>query len=260
MPDPLAESTDASIAITDPGKRRQEEHYRLDRLVIGIANAVAWIFPLLMFAIVSQVVLRKMGHNQAWLDDGQWWLYGFAMITGFGYAITTDSHVRVDIFHQNYSVTKKAKLEVFAVGWLLLPFIALMVDIMIHYAWASWTAREGSDSPNGLHHLYLLKISLPVLLIVACLAGWSMIKRNLAKFTQPTLAKCMLGALPFCLFVLDRVIYYVFYWFIRLTNPDITPRRVSKEPLMEYTTYAAVAVLIILLLGLWLLNRNKQEH
>ena len=92
----------ASIAITDPGERLRAEHYKIDRFVIAVSNVMSWIFPILMFAIVAQVVMRKMGHNQAWLDDGQWWLYGIAMMAGFAYAITTDSHVRVDIFYQNF--------------------------------------------------------------------------------------------------------------------------------------------------------------
>lgn len=254
----IPSEANASIAIADPGERRRDEHYGIDRFVIGVGNAAAWIFPILMFAIVSQVVMRKMGNNQAWLDDGQWWLYGFAMVAGFAYAITTDSHVRVDIFHQNFSDAKKARLEVFAIGWLLLPFIAIMVDIMSQYAWASWIAREGSDSPNGLHHLYLLKMSLPVLLAIAALAGWSMVKRNLNKFTEVSTLKCVLGAFPFCWFVMDRCVFHTFYWFSRLTNPEIQPRRISKEPLMEYTTITAFILLLILIIGLWVFGRKQR--
>jgi len=270
MPNPLPETTstspdvqagaEISLAISDPGERRRDEHYKLDRFVIGVGNAVAWIFPILMIAIVSQVVMRKMGNNQAWLDDGQWWLYGFAMVAGFAYAITTDSHVRVDIFHQNFSDSKKAKLELFAIGWLLMPFIGMMVDIMAQYAWASWTAREGSDSPNGLHHLYILKISLPILLAIAALAGWSMIRRNLNKFTKATFLKCVFCAFPFCWFVMDRLVFHTFYWFTRITNPDIKPRRIAKEPLMEYTTVTAFALIFLLIIGLWLYGRKPRAQ
>jgi len=255
-----AETKESSVAISDPGDRLREEHYFTDRLVLGVGNVVAWIFPILMVAIVAQVIMRKMGHNQAWLDDAQWWLYGFAMITGFAYAITTDSHVRVDIFHFNYSVAKKAKLEIFAIGWLLLPFIAMMVDIMSQYAWASWTAREGSDSPNGLHNLYLLKISLPILLFLACLAGWSMIRRNFNRFTNSTFLKCVLGAFPFCWFVFDRALHHAFYWYLRFTNPDLQPRKIAKEPLMEYTTIVGLALLLLLIIGLWLSSRSSRNR
>jgi len=260
MSDQLVNTEDASVAITDPGERLRDEHYFIDRLVIGIGNVVAWIFPILMLAIVAQVVMRKMGHNQAWLDDGQWWLYGFAVITAFAYAITTDAHVRVDIFHQNFSDTKKAKLEIFAIGWLLLPFIGIMVDILAQYAWSSWTAREGSDSPNGLHRLYLLKISLPILLALACLAAISMVRRNLNKFTTVSAFKIVLAAFPFFLFLFDRVCYHAFYWFLRFSNPDLKPRKIAKEPLMEQTTVAALALLLIIIVGLWLFGRSRNRQ
>jgi len=247
-------------AVSDPGERRREEHFKIDRFVVGIANTVAWIFPILIVAIVSQVVMRKMGHNQAWLDDGQWWLYGFAMVTGFAYAITTDNHVRVDIFHQEFSESKKAKLEVFALGWLLLPFIAIMVDILAHYAYASWTAKEGSDSPNGLHRLYILKISLPIMMFVAIMAAWSMLKRNVQKFTKLTLFTCLIGAFPFAWFTSERLVHYGFYWFIKASNPDINPRRISKEPLMEHSSIVGLVILLLLMAGLWIYGRKSRSQ
>jgi len=167
------EQTAASSA--DPGENDRQEQTRADRLVVHVANATAWLFPLLIIAINAQVFMRKAGHNQAWLDDAQWWMYGFAMTVGFAYAITTQSHVRVDVLHANFSDKKKARIEIFALGWLLLPFLAVMCDILFHYSWTSFLAREGSDSPNGLHRLYLLKLSLPLLFLLAMVATVSMV-------------------------------------------------------------------------------------
>jgi len=70
-------------------------------------------------------------------------------------------HVRVDILHQNFSAERKARIECFAIGWLLVPFVGLMTDVMLHYAYSSVIAGEGSSSPNGLHRVYLLKIAMP---------------------------------------------------------------------------------------------------
>ena len=55
-------------AITDPGEVDRDQQTWADRFVIQIANAFAWAFPFLIFCIVSQVVLRYSGFNQAWLD------------------------------------------------------------------------------------------------------------------------------------------------------------------------------------------------
>ncbi|EBA04940.1 TRAP-type mannitol/chloroaromatic compound transport system, small permease component [Rhodobacteraceae bacterium HTCC2150] len=247
MPDRSLKAIDQSVAISDPGEVGRSEHTWVDRLVVGVANISAWLFPLLMVAIVTQVIIRKMGHNQAWLDDAQWWIYGFAMMVGFAYAITTNSHVRVDILHQHFTPLKQARIEIFGLGWLLLPFLGIMTDILIHYAWSSITAREGSDSPNGLHMLFLLKTTLPLIFLLSIMAAWAVMVRNMRRVMEPTLWKKVIGALPFVWFAVDRVFYYIFYWFTRLSNPELNPRRINREPIFEYTTYLALAVIVAII-------------
>ena len=241
------DTIDHVAEISDPGDRNRENHLWGDRFVIGIGNIAAWLFPVLMIAIVSQVFLRKAGVNQAWLDDAQWWLYGSALLAGFGYAITTDSHVRVDIFHEHFSDKKKARIEIFGLGWLLLPFLAVMTDILIHYSYSSFLAREGSDSPNGLHMLYLLKMLLPLLFVVAMMATWFALKRNFMVLTTPKLWHMLLGALPAAWFIAERMAHNGLWWFVRLTNPELNPRRINREVIMEHTHWYGLAIVIALI-------------
>jgi len=253
-------SVDQVLAITDPGDVNRDSHTKTDRFVINVGNAVAWAFPLLMIAICSQVVLRASGYNQAWLDDLQWWIYGFAMVTAFGYAIVTNSHVRVDIFHQNYSPERKARIEAFALGWLLLPFLILMADVLIHYAWASIESGEGSSSPNGLHHLYILKTTLPFLFILACLATVSGMRKNVAVFTTPSLAKLLIWAFPSAVFLGWRLIHYALYWVVYLTDSEIKPRRITRDYAMfEYLHFVAFAAVIVLIVVAMAMGRKKGD-
>lgn len=245
----VLEQTAASSA--DPGENDRQEQTRADRLVVHVANATAWLFPLLIIAINAQVFMRKAGHNQAWLDDAQWWMYGFAMTVGFAYAITTQSHVRVDVLHANFSDKKKARIEIFALGWLLLPFLAVMCDILFHYSWTSFLAREGSDSPNGLHRLYLLKLSLPILFALAMVATVSMVTRYLRKIAPVRLWTLILATLPAVWFLAERVCYYVLWWFVRFSQSDLPARQVSRQPVLEHTVwYGGALVLVMLVLGL----------
>lgn len=234
------------IKITDPGEMNREEHLWGDRLIINLGNIVAWLFPLLMVAIVTQVIIRKMGINQAWLDDLQWWLYGLAMITAFGYAITTNSHVRVDIFHANFSPRKQARIEIFGLGWLLLPFLLIMTDVLMHYAISSVEALEGSDSPNGLHGLFLLKTAMPLLFVAAIIATIATLIRNLAKITKPVFWKLILGGLPGFWFLAERVIHYVMWWSVHLWKPDLHVRKVAREPIFDYTIWIGLGLVVIL--------------
>ena len=231
----------------------------VDRLVEFVSSVTGWLFPILMIAITTQVVMRKLGHNQAWLDDAQWWIYGFSMTVGFSYAITTQSHVRVDILHQNFSAAKKAKIEVFGLGWLLMPFLIIMADVLIHYGWASFIAGEGSSSANGLHKLYLLKLSLPVLFILAILASMSMMRRHLMVFASGRLWAFLLGMFPAAWFLAERASYYVLWWYIRATNSEIAVRRISDEPLIAHTLwYGLIIVLVAIILSFGLSRRASK--
>ncbi|MEO1797673.1 MAG: TRAP transporter small permease subunit, partial [Pseudomonadota bacterium] len=181
------QEADELIKLSDPGEVGREEHNRGDRITVWISNVFAWLFPALMLAICAQVVLRQAGMNQAWLDDFQWWLYSAAVLVGIGYAVTTNSHVRVDIFYDNFPQRKKSRIEVYALGWLFLPFILLSWDVTFHYAVASVIADEGSDSPNGLHNLWILKVFMNVVFLFIAFAIVSALYRNLARLTEPTL-------------------------------------------------------------------------
>lgn len=248
---------DEVTIITDPGERNRSEHLMGDRIVVQTGNVFAWLLPLLMLVIVAQVVLRTLGHNQAWMDDLQWWLYGLAMMAGFAYAITTNSHVRVDIFRANFARGKKARIELFGLGWLLLPFLVLMFDVLLHYAYSSFMTREGSDSPQGLHGLFLLKMMLPVMFGVAIIGTMAALKRYLSRLTTPTLWWFLIAAFPAFVFAASRAIHYVLWWYVRFTQPDILPRRINREPLMDHSLWLAFVLIGLLIVTSYLLTRRR---
>ncbi|MHA3980456.1 TRAP transporter small permease subunit [Halovulum sp. GXIMD14794] len=254
------EKPEELISISDPGKVGRNEHNAADRAVVYVANIFAWIFPILIIAIVAQVILRQAGMNQAWLDDLQWWLYGAAMMIGIGYAVTTNSHVRVDIFFANYSTKRQLRIEIFGLVWLFLPFIILSWDLTLHYAFASIQAREGSDSPNGLHHLYLLKTFTNLAFIFVAVAIWAAYVRFLGKLTYPALWKQFLFAFPSTMFLLNLVIFYALYWWVFLTGPeDLNPRQITNEPVFEHTVLASAIATVLLIALAWVLRRKPAE-
>lgn len=267
MSDNVASATDGethgTIAeipkISDPGEMNRDQHSWADRIIINIGNVAAWLFPILMIAIIAQVFLRKAGHNQAWLDDMQWWIYGSAMLTGFGYAITTESHVRVDIFHAHFTAKKKARIELFALGWCLLPFLILLTDNMVHYAASSVMNREGANSPNGLHMLYLLKSLLPILLTLAMIASVSVMYRHMKTLAKPALWNMLIAGFPAAWFAAERFVHYALWWFVRLTDSEINPRRISKSDLLQPAMWYGLALVLILIVVSFAITRRNAE-
>ena len=243
-------------SIHDPGEIGRANHNRGDRAIIAFANQAAWLFPLLVLAICCQVVLRTSGVNQAWLDDLQWWLYGASTLVGIGYAVATDSHVRIDIFHNNFTDRRKQILEVFALTWLLLPFIVLSWDLTLQYAISSVIADEGSDSPNGLHNLWIMKLFVNFSFVFIAAAIWASYVRHLARLTSPTLFKQLLFAFPSTLFILDLAVNYVILAILKLTHVDpetgeaLSTRQLKKMPIFDSIALGAEEIKITLLITL----------
>lgn len=218
------------VQLSDPGEVGRAEHNRGDRVVVGLSNIAAWIFPILMLAIVAQVFLRGSGMNQAWLDDLQWWLYGAVVLMGIGYAVTTNSHVRVDIFFDNYDRIKQTKIEIFGLVWLFLPFIILCWDLTVHYAISSVIANEGSDSPNGLHNLWMLKVFMNLTFLFIAFACWSAYVRFLKRLTKPVLWKQLFYAFPSTMFMINLIVFYAIWWGLRLTTPaEVVDREIGRH-------------------------------
>lgn len=217
------------VAISDPGEIGRKDQNRGDRIIVHLSNLVAWLFPILMVAICAQVVLRQMGHNQAWLDDLQWWLYGVAVLIGIAYAVTTGSHVRVDIFYDNFAKKKRLIIDIIALVWLFFPFVLLCWDVTLDYALTSIAADEGSSSPNGLHNLWILKTLMNLSFIVIMVAIWSAYVRHLSQLTRPALWKQLLFALPSTVFGIQLIIWYACVGWLMATDPEVDSIRTATR-------------------------------
>ncbi|SFS16859.1 TRAP transporter small permease subunit [Yoonia litorea] len=241
------------VAVSDPGEVGRAEHNRGDRLIVHLSNIAAWLFPILMLVITSQVILRNLGHNQAWLDDLQWWIYGAAVLMGVAYAVTTDSHVRVDILYDGFPADKQTRINIFAIGWLFLPFVILSWDVTYDYALVSLRADEGSSSPNGLHNQWIIKIFMNVAFIIIAIACWFAVKRNLARLHKPVLWRQLWATFPGTFLMINLAIYYGLYiimWL--LAEEGASARDITRGPMfseLEFgnyeITYTVIAALII---------------
>ena len=247
-------------AVTDPGEVGREEHNWGDRAVVFLSNIAAWLFPALMVAICAQVILRNAGVNQAWLDDLQWWLYGAAVLMGVGYAVTTDSHVRVDVLYDNYPDEKKNRISIFAIGWLFLPFVILAWDTSAPYAVTSYIADEGSSSPNGLHNLWIIKVFMNLSFLFIAFASVAALVRLIKRRCKPTLSRVMLNALPATIFAVNLVVYYTAWVIVWAgAEAEATTRDIGRHWFFDdfewgvydiKYTFVATAIVSILVIGL----------
>ena len=151
----------------------------LTSIVTAITTKTAWINMLVMFTILVQVTLRYGFHaGEAWVDEFIWHLYAFFMF-GLSYAITTDSHIRVDIVHMKFTKKKQRIIEVLGIVFLIMPFTIIIFDHSIGWVHHSFMANEFSENTTGLPYRWVVKSLLPISLVLIFIASLSELIKNI---------------------------------------------------------------------------------
>ena len=150
----------------------------LTSIVTIITTKTAWINMLVMFTILVQVTLRYGFHaGEAWVDEFIWHLYAFFMF-GLSYAITTDSHIRVDIVHMKFTKKKQRIIEVLGIVFLIMPFTIIIFEHSVGWVHHSFMANEFSENTTGLPYRWVVKSLLPISLVLIFIASLSELIKN----------------------------------------------------------------------------------
>ena len=153
----------------------------LNRFIKRVVEAVAWLNVALIIVILTTVILRYGFHRNGLLlgwglvpmEELEWHLYSVPFMFGLAYAITNNSHIRIDIIHMAMSKRLQHFFEIFGIIFLLMPFLLIMLDFSFDYAVYSFTHNESSQSPSGLPYRWIIKSVIPLsmlLMIIAALA------------------------------------------------------------------------------------------
>lgn len=144
---------------------------RLDKFVKGIGHTVMWANGILILVIILQVVLRYgFGQGLVILEELQWHLYAVGIMFGTSYAMTLDSHIRVDIIHANLSEKWRKRWDLFGIVFLLLPFAIMVFHQSLDFVYESWRVSERSNAPMGLPCRWLIKGVIPASFALLTLA------------------------------------------------------------------------------------------
>jgi TRAP-type mannitol/chloroaromatic compound transport system permease small subunit len=148
--------------------------HALNQFVRHIGHAVAWVNVLLIGVILVQVIMRY-GFNQAMvpLEELMWHLYAVGFMFGLSYAMTTDSHIRVDIVHMKLPKRLQHLFEIIGIIIFLLPFLVIIFHHSLEWVIESYRVGESSSSATGLSHRWIIKSVIPIsffLMFVATIA------------------------------------------------------------------------------------------
>ena len=151
----------------------------LNRIVQRIVETVAWLNVVLIFLILITVTLRYGFHRNELLlnwplvpmEELQWHFYSVPFMFGLAYAITNDSHVRIDIFRAKMSKRFKHIFEILGILLLLLPCTIILFDFSLDYTIYAITHHESSQSTMGLSHRWIVKSVIPLSMLLIMIAS-----------------------------------------------------------------------------------------
>ncbi len=152
---------------------------KLNRFVQRIVEATAWLNFVLMFLILITVILRYAFHRNGLLLDWplvpmeelQWHIYSVPFMFGLAYAITNDTHIRIDIVRIRISKRYQHIFEILGILLLLMPCMIILFYFGIDYTVYAITHNEASQSAMGLPHRWIVKSVVPLSMLLIIIAS-----------------------------------------------------------------------------------------
>ena len=145
----------------------------VEHLVLVITRAFAWLFLILLVAILVNVALRYVFDRPlTLLSELQWHLYATTAMVGLSYALVTDAHVRVDLLSARFLPVLRKSVETVSLVLLLVPLCVFLIINGWDFAATSWKLGESSALPGGLPFRWIVKGTIPAgggFLLVAAL-------------------------------------------------------------------------------------------
>lgn len=152
----------------------------LDAITEFTGTSIAWLTGIMVLIACIIVALRHLfGIGSVALQESVTYMHALVFMLGAAYALKSGDHVRVDIFHRNFSVAQRAWVEILGSLLFTLPLMAFIGWGSMDFVRESWRINEGSTDPGGLGGVYFLKMLLPLMAGTLGLQAIADLLRNL---------------------------------------------------------------------------------
>ncbi len=152
----------------------------IDALTRRTGRAVAWGTLFMVLTTAAVVVLRHVfSIGWIWLQEVSVYLHALVFLLGAAYALSSDEHVRVDVFYRGMQFKGRRWVDTLGTLFLLLPTVGFVFWSSWGYVLRSWSERESSHETGGLVFPFpsLLKTSILVACVLLGLQGIAMLLR-----------------------------------------------------------------------------------
>lgn len=143
-----------------------------------LADTLSWIWLLLVLVVVVNVTMRYVfGEGRIEFEELQWHLYAIGFLLGLSTCMSTDQHIRVDVWHERLSIRARSWIELYGLLLLFLPFVCMVLIFSVPFVVYSFSIAEVSDAPGGLPMRWIIKSVLPISMLLLIWAGISRLAR-----------------------------------------------------------------------------------
>ena len=152
----------------------------LENIVTFFGKAGSWLALPLIFIIIFDIVSRRffiLGSTK--LQEMEWHLHTVLFLLTLGFAYIKNSHVRIEIVREKYSVVTKSIFEILGIMFFLIPYTMVIIYFGFDFVSRSFSMSEVSSALTGLSHRWIIKSFIPLGMIVLLLASLSILLRNI---------------------------------------------------------------------------------
>jgi TRAP-type mannitol/chloroaromatic compound transport system permease small subunit len=140
---------------------------------------ISWLTLLMVALVVTVVIMRYyLEFGSIALQESVTYIHAMVFMLGLAFTLKRGGHVRVDIFYRQFSVRRKALVDLLGGVFFLIPVCVLIFISSWDYVLSSWSIAESSAENDGLPYIYLLKTLMLIMPITLLLQGVSEILRS----------------------------------------------------------------------------------
>lgn len=158
----------------------------IDRVLSFFAAFGGWLGFFLVIVVCYDVITRYFGVpkpaglNSTMIQEFEYWLHSALIVFAIGYAYTRQSHVRIDLMRERFSLRTKFWVEAIGISAALIPYSLLGAWLSWPYVEQSFLSGEISKSQTGLSNLWIVKAGLIVLYVLLFAAAVSQLIKAVA--------------------------------------------------------------------------------
>jgi TRAP-type mannitol/chloroaromatic compound transport system permease small subunit len=162
----------------------------INQLNYRVGQMISWL-TLLLVALVISVVLSRyfLGIGSIAIQESVSYVHAIIFMLGLAYTLQRGGHVRVDIFYREFSVRRKALIDLLGAALFLLPFCGFILFSSWDYVMASWSIKETSSETGGIAAVYLLKTLMIIMPASLALQGIAQIIESIMVVKKSTEAE-----------------------------------------------------------------------